>query len=82
MRHLGSHNFLWQVVAVNGQIIADATTEDFSFTPFDNGSYSLTFTVTDDDGDTDSDSHHRRRQPRSDGDPSADQSVDEGDRSG
>ena len=76
-----SHTFLWQVVADNGQVIADGTTEDFSFTPFDNGSYSLTFTVTDDDGDSDQRYRpHHRRQRRSDGGHAgADQSVDEGD---
>ena len=75
-----SHTFLWQVVADNGQIIADATTEDFSFTPFDNGSYSLTFTVTDDDGDSDSDTALitvDNVDPTVDA--GADQSVDEGD---
>ena len=75
-----SHTFLWQVVADNGQVIADATTEDFSFTPFDNGSYSLTFTVTDDDGDSDSDTALitvDNVDPTVDA--GADQSVDEGD---
>ena len=35
------------------QAIADATTQDYSFTPDDNGTYTVTFTVTDEDGGTD-----------------------------
>ena len=35
--------------ADNGQVIANGTNEDFSFTPFDDGTYTLTYTVTDDD---------------------------------
>ncbi len=50
-----THTFLWEVVADNGQLIADGTGPTFSFTPNDNGSYAVTFTVTDDDGGTDSD---------------------------
>ena len=45
-----THTFLWQVAADNGQEIADGTAEDFSFTPYDNGVYTLTYTVSDDDG--------------------------------
>ncbi len=45
--------FNWHVTANNGQVIADATTQNFSFTPVQNGSagsaafYSAVFTVTD-----------------------------------
>ena len=44
-----THTFLWEVSADNGQVVADGTGEDFSFTPYDNGIYTLTYTVTDDD---------------------------------
>ena len=50
-----THSYLWSVVADNGQVIADGTDQTFSFTPNDNGSYSVTFTVTDDDGGANSD---------------------------
>ncbi|MAE65663.1 MAG: hypothetical protein CMJ18_15450, partial [Phycisphaeraceae bacterium] len=49
------HSFLWEVSADNGQVIADGTSEDFSFVPFDDGVYTLTWTVTDDDDASDSD---------------------------
>jgi len=45
-----THTFLWQVTADNGQVILDGTTQNFSFTPADEGSYTATFTVTDNDG--------------------------------
>ena len=45
-----THTFLWQVSASNGQVIANGTGEDFSFTPNDNGTYTIDYTVTDDDG--------------------------------
>jgi len=51
-----THTFRWQVAADNGQAVADGTTQSFSFTPFDNGIYTLTFIVTDDDGGSGSDS--------------------------
>jgi len=50
-----THSFLWEVSADNGQVIADGTGEDFSFTPYDNGLYTATFTVADDDGASTSD---------------------------
>ena len=37
----------WHVTATNGQTIADGTTSAFSFTPLDNGSYTVTLTVHD-----------------------------------
>jgi Ca2+-binding RTX toxin-like protein len=40
----------WQVVASNGQIIQDGKAPSFSFTPIDNGTYTVTFTVLDADG--------------------------------
>jgi hypothetical protein len=42
--------YLWHVVSSNGQAIADGTSPDFSFTPQDDGVYTVTLTVTDDDG--------------------------------
>jgi len=36
-------------------VIADATTQNFSFTPADKGVYTFEFTATDDDGGSDSD---------------------------
>src|SRR5207249_3559367 len=44
---------LWQVLASNGQVIADGTGTQFKFTPDDNGAYTVTLTVTDlDDNNT------------------------------
>src|SRR5205823_12119492 len=40
----------WHVVSSNGQVIADGSGQNFSFTPNDNGIYTATFTVTDKDG--------------------------------
>ena len=45
-----THTYLWQVSASNGQVIADGTSQAFSFTPSDDGIYTVTYTVTDDDG--------------------------------
>ncbi|MCI0578381.1 MAG: PKD domain-containing protein, partial [Chloroflexi bacterium] len=50
-----SHTYLWQVTADNGQTIPNGTDQSFSFTPVDNGVYTVTLTVTDDDGGSDSD---------------------------
>src|SRR5205823_9229119 len=41
--------YAWAVTK-NGNAYASATTQNFSFTPDDNGSYVVTLTVTDDDG--------------------------------
>ncbi|MBI4326904.1 MAG: PKD domain-containing protein, partial [Chloroflexi bacterium] len=41
--------FLWKVRSTNKQIIADGTGPTFSFTPFDNGAYTVSLRVTDDD---------------------------------
>jgi Bacterial Ig-like domain/Right handed beta helix region len=43
----GSPSFDWHVVASNGQTIADGTSQNFSFTPNDNGTYTVTYAVTD-----------------------------------
>ncbi len=40
----------WHVEAGNGQVIADGASATFSFTPVDDGIYTVTLTVTDDDG--------------------------------
>ena len=45
----------WSVVASNGQTIANASGGGFSFTPNDNGTYTVTYTVVDDDNGTTSD---------------------------
>ncbi|MFT5526780.1 MAG: hypothetical protein ACI9HK_004760, partial [Pirellulaceae bacterium] len=42
-----SRSYLWQVTAANGQIIAPGTDAEFSFTPIDEGDYTLSLTVTD-----------------------------------
>ncbi len=43
----GSPSFDWNVVASNGQTIVDGTSQNFTFTPNDNGTYTVTYTVTD-----------------------------------
>ena len=50
-----THTMVWHVVASNGQVIADGSGSTFSFTPIDNGIYTVTYTVTDDDGGSHSD---------------------------
>src|SRR5262249_55350444 len=50
-----THTFNWHVVSSNGQMIADGTDPTFSFTPNDNGTYTVTFTVTDSDNGVGSD---------------------------
>ncbi len=47
---LDTQTFLWHVTSSNGQVIADGTAQDFSFTPLDNGTYTVTLTVTDNGG--------------------------------
>ncbi|HEY1598691.1 MAG TPA: right-handed parallel beta-helix repeat-containing protein, partial [Pirellulales bacterium] len=47
---LDTHTLNWHVDADNGQVIADGSGSTFSFTPDDNGTYTVTFTVTDSDG--------------------------------
>jgi Ca2+-binding RTX toxin-like protein len=42
--------FDWNVVASNGQVILDGTSQNFSFTPTDDGTYTVTFKVQDSDG--------------------------------
>ena len=61
------HKQEWSVVASNGQVITGLTIDNlagdsngsggssFSFTPADNGTYTVNYTVTDDDGGVDSD---------------------------
>ncbi|MDB5391320.1 MAG: hypothetical protein JWM11_6966 [Planctomycetaceae bacterium] len=53
---LDTHTFLWHLVsATNGQVIPDATTQNASFVPQDDGVYTFQFTVTDDDGGSSTD---------------------------
>jgi PKD repeat protein len=40
-------SYVWHVVAANGQVIADSTDAAFTFTPNNNGAYTVTLTVTD-----------------------------------
>jgi hypothetical protein len=42
--------FDWHVVSSNGQVVSDGSAQNFSFTPVDNGTYTVTYTVTDKDG--------------------------------
>jgi hypothetical protein len=53
---LDTHTFGWAVEADNGQVVPGGTSQNFSFTPFDNGTYTVTFTVTDTQGALDVDS--------------------------
>src|SRR5262249_17282420 len=47
---LDTFTYNWHVVSSNGQAVADGSAQNFSFTPVDNGTYTVTFTVTDKDG--------------------------------
>src|SRR5262249_19669816 len=40
----------WHVVSTNGQVSNDGSGRNFTFTPVDNGVYTVTLTVTDKDG--------------------------------
>ncbi len=48
-----THSIVWQVSATNGQVIPNGNGLNFTFTPADNGTYTITATVTDDDGASD-----------------------------
>ncbi len=52
---LDTFTYLWEVSSTNGQVIPDGAASTFSFTPNDNGTYTVTLTVTDDDGGVDTD---------------------------
>jgi subtilisin-like proprotein convertase family protein len=39
--------YQWSVIASNGQVIAPASTQNFNFTPNNNGTYTVTLVVTD-----------------------------------
>ena len=45
-----THSYLWSVVSTNGEVIPNGTSAAFSFTPADEGTYTVTLTVSDDDG--------------------------------
>ena len=47
---LDTFTYDWHVVSSNGQVVGDGTAQNFSFTPLDNGTYTVTYTVTDKDG--------------------------------
>jgi hypothetical protein len=47
---LDTFTYNWHVVSSNGQTVSDGTAKNFTFTPVDNGTYTVTFTVTDKDG--------------------------------
>jgi hypothetical protein len=50
-----THTQTWSVSASNGQIVTGGSGADYSFTPNDNGTYTVSYTVTDDDGGTHTD---------------------------
>ncbi|QDU49638.1 PKD domain-containing protein [Gimesia panareensis] len=50
---LDTHTESWTVTSDNGQVIAPGSGGSFSFTPDDNGIYTIAYTVTDDDGGSD-----------------------------
>jgi RHS repeat-associated protein len=48
---LDTFSFLWHLVTdSNGQAVGDASTQNFTFTPASDGTYTFSFRVTDDDG--------------------------------
>ena len=77
--HSDTHTLVWHITADNGQVIADSTGPQLSFTPADDGTYTATLSVTDNDGATGSDTvviTVDNAAPRADG--GADQTVVEG----
>jgi len=52
---LDTLSYSWHVVSSNGQVVADKSGTNLSFTPMDNGTYTVTVTVMDDDGGSSSD---------------------------
>ncbi len=46
----GIESYDWRVMDDNGQAISDGTSQNFTFTPIDNGTYNVTYTVTDNAG--------------------------------
>ena len=50
-----THSYRWRVAASNGQQVAEGLDKNFTFTPNDSGTYTLTLTVTDSDGGQSSD---------------------------
>src|SRR5262249_60343670 len=52
---LDTHTFAWSVTDVNGTVLATGDKQAFSFTPLNDGIYTVTFKVTDDSGDSNSD---------------------------
>src|SRR5262249_56439800 len=49
------HAFGWIVTGVNGTVLATGDKQAFSYTPLNDGIYTVTFKVTDDSGDSNSD---------------------------
>src|SRR5207248_2898272 len=47
---LDTQTLRWHVASSNSQTVADGTGGSFTFTPVDNGTYTVTLTVTDKDG--------------------------------
>jgi hypothetical protein len=49
------HSHLWHVESDNGQVIADSNGTELTFTPDDNGIYTVTYQVSDETGASDTD---------------------------